>query len=448
MKTSLQGRNLKLLILPVLLLLISLTAILNIIFLSNHKQSTTFNDGPDTLSRSHNVLHQEVTSCSSHNTNNLKKITKSKGIACPIFRDEEGFLAEFIAYYQLHGLDHIKLYDDGSTDNSLQEIQPWITSGFVSIESNISGLFQDALAAEEITETWEWYAKVLERGERIAMQFFAHNHCKEYAIANQYDFMFTLDIDEYIVPNNPGITVMDAVDHHARNTSDFIFSAPRVNFASTPHILEPIDLLTIEAYKYRMAVYGQMSFFRKVQPKIYFYLKRPVKPEFEIFIKECCDIHTCSLNCSTTQPREVLEYANTAIHNSTSTPVSIFHYARSLEKYDMKRKTWSQYNNMAYSLSEFLDRNLGRSLDVRASRRYGCEVREILQTMTGEDIFLRPGNFWYRNVEYNRSLLDEGKVLFGDMTRKNITDFSVYSGWWYRSLVDNVDMKRIQGSGR
>jgi hypothetical protein len=103
---------------------------------------------------------------------------------------------------------------------------------------------------------------------------------------------------------------------------------------------------------------------------------------------------------------------------------------------------------MAYSLSEFLDRNLGRSLDVRASRRYGCEVREILQTMTGEDIFLRPGNFWYRNVEYNRSLLDEGKVLFGDMTRKNITDFSVYSGWWYRSLVDNVDMKRIQGSGR
>jgi len=46
-----------------------------------------------------------------------------------MFRDERGFLAEWIAYYKLHGFDHIMLFDDGSVDGYQEEILPWVTSG-------------------------------------------------------------------------------------------------------------------------------------------------------------------------------------------------------------------------------------------------------------------------------------------------------------------------------
>mmetsp|Transcript_21222 Transcript_21222/g.35744 ORF Transcript_21222/g.35744 Transcript_21222/m.35744 type:complete len:451 (+) Transcript_21222:171-1523(+) len=435
-------------IVPALVLLISITAIFNIVFVSNmHPTPVT------TYSRNKLAVDEhDVASCDGRvDQQQLHKHTEAKGIICPIFRDEEGFLSEFIAYYQLHGMDHIRLYDDGSKDNGLQEVQPWIKSGFVSVESNISGLFQDALAAEEVSETWEWYTKVIEHGERIAMQFFAHNHCQEFAIANGFDYMFTLDIDEYMIPHKPGVTVMDAVAEHSQNSTDMVFAAPRVNFASTPHTVEPIDLLTIEAYTFRMAVYGQLNYFHKIQPKLYFYLKRPVDNSYKAFIQNCCDIHSCLLNCSANQPSEVLQYMNN-VHNMSKTstlplPVSIFHYARSLEKYDLKMRTWATYNTMNYSLTEFLDRNLGRTPDVRASTRYACAVRDILRTMTKENVFLRRGDFWYRNVEFNRSLLDSEKVAFGNMKKTNITDFTNVTSLRFSALVDG-SKKRAVNDGK
>ncbi len=33
----------------------------------------------------------------------------------------------------MHGFDHIRLFDMGSIDNSIAEIQSWVLSGFVSI---------------------------------------------------------------------------------------------------------------------------------------------------------------------------------------------------------------------------------------------------------------------------------------------------------------------------
>lgn len=428
-------------IIPLLILLICITAIINIIFVSNLDNIT--DDESNTpigiVTYNHIPLHR----CDDthHPSRKLVKKTNATGMACPIFRDEEGFLSEFVAYYQLHGLGHIKFYNDGSTDNSLAELEPWIQSGFVSVEYNVSALFQEALAIEEAAETWEWYTKVLEHGERIAMQFFAHDHCKEFAIANGFDFMFTLDIDEYMVPHQAGVTVMDAVARQANTTDKVIFAAPRVNFASTPHTLEPIDLLTIEAYNYRMAVYGRMNYFRHVQPKLYFHLKKPVNPNFETFIKMCCDIHTCEINCTADQPPEVLQYLESVYHGPVNV-VSIFHYARSLEKYDLKQRTWANYNAMSYSLTEYLDRNLGRTVDLRAGRRYGCQVRNILRNMSNQTVYLRPGDRWYRNVEYNKSLLDEEKVYFKHLKSTTITDFSNFTAAKYRSMVEHSGRNR------
>lgn len=59
----------------------------------------------------------------------IKKKTSKKAIVCPMIRDEQGFLAEWIAYHEMHGFDHIIVFDHGSSDNYTAEIQPWLASG-------------------------------------------------------------------------------------------------------------------------------------------------------------------------------------------------------------------------------------------------------------------------------------------------------------------------------
>lgn len=41
--------------------------------------------------------------------------------------------------------------------------------------------------------------------------------------------------------------------------------------------------------------------------------------------------------------------------------------------------------------------------------RYGCQVRDILRKETNEDSYLRPGNFWYRNVVHGKPMADGTK---------------------------------------
>ena len=43
----------------------------------------------------------------------------------------------------MHGLDHVILFDHGSTDNSYRELEPWLKSGFVTIFSNITEMIED-----------------------------------------------------------------------------------------------------------------------------------------------------------------------------------------------------------------------------------------------------------------------------------------------------------------
>lgn len=43
------------------------------------------------------------------------------------------------------------------------------------------------------------------------------------------------------------------------------------------------------------------------------------------------------------------------------------------------------------------------------NNRYGCQVRDILRRETNEDIYLRPGNFWFRNVVHGKPLKDGSK---------------------------------------
>ena len=47
-------------------------------------------------------------------------------VACAIFRDEAPYLAEWIAFHRLVGVEHFFLYDNGSTDDPRAVLDPLI----------------------------------------------------------------------------------------------------------------------------------------------------------------------------------------------------------------------------------------------------------------------------------------------------------------------------------
>ena len=51
---------------------------------------------------------------------------------CAIFRDESAYLAEWLEFHRLCGVEHFFLYDNESADDSLTILQPWIDAGHVT----------------------------------------------------------------------------------------------------------------------------------------------------------------------------------------------------------------------------------------------------------------------------------------------------------------------------
>jgi hypothetical protein len=73
----------------------------------------------------------------------------------------------------------------------------------------------------------------------------------------------------------------------------------------------------------------------------------------------------------------------------------------------------------------FLARNTGWYFDNRALQ-HSCQLRDVLINMTKEQIYYRPGNFWYRNAEFGRDVSDPAKR--GRYGRPNAPGFKFKDG--------------------
>ena len=54
---------------------------------------------------------------------------------CAISKNEGKYLVEWILFHQIVGVEHITIYDNGSTDDTLEVLQPFVESGFVTVIS-------------------------------------------------------------------------------------------------------------------------------------------------------------------------------------------------------------------------------------------------------------------------------------------------------------------------
>ena len=75
--------------------------------------------------------------------------------------------------------------------------------------------------------------------------------CKQQAIEWGYDYFVSLDLDEYLMPTVEGVTAVDALFNFVSTTKRIIYPIGKYNFQQAPHTLEPVHLLTIEAYMVR-----------------------------------------------------------------------------------------------------------------------------------------------------------------------------------------------------
>lgn len=251
-----------------------------VIFISITMLAISLSADEDLLRSPYN---QYLPNCSEANRTFIKKVTSSKAMACPMFRDEEGFLTEWLAYHHMMGIDHFYMFDDGSIDEGLLELQPWIDINLVTLVTNWS------VADLQLRNFSSSFNK------DMAMKALLETMCKRIAINWGFKYYFSLDLDEYLIPKEEGVSVVDAFDRWVKNTGRQVYSIPKYNFQSTPHLLEPVHLLTLEAYQTRMRVPNRMNYYTTVANKYgYSFVASNNSKVTTKFIAECCHFHGCA----------------------------------------------------------------------------------------------------------------------------------------------------------
>jgi hypothetical protein len=359
---------------------------------------------------------QNLPECSTSYDKVVKKTTE-KAILCPMIRDEEGFLAEFIAYHQVHGFDHIMIFDDGSIDGYRDEIAPWVNSGFVSVKGNWT------------VESLDVHPNFLrnEFKKRMTTKQLLERQCKMQAVEWGYKYFVSIDIDEYIVvrdiPEHKGypMSAVDAIDTYFQQSQGRgTLFLEKHNFASIPHIQEPVNLLQIEAYQTRMKKLRQMSYYTTVMPKIAIMLQGGINYDnyTSEYLYTCCHFHGCHghdpmRNNTICNKQEKIQRVIINKGKYPAHALGLNHYSRSVEKYTVKAQTWRTSTGEVkqgqdsvaaaadYDINKFFQRNLGWKVD-RTALKYACQVRETIAKMTKTVPFMRHGTIWYRNAEFGR----------------------------------------------
>ena len=333
--------------------------------------------------------YQHLPDCSNYTP--IRKLTNRKAGVCVLIKDEEGFLTEFVAFYIVQGVDHLIFYDDNSTDNGLSELAPWVNAGFVSI--NRAGEWDGYRGAS--AQTW---------GQQMAQKKMMERDCKLTLHKWGYDYHISVDLDEYELPFQENITLVDEIHRmFQKYPTRGTFNVNKLQFNSQPHILEPFDKLMIEAYQNRFGIINKFTPKKSLMRKSVYWLTNPNYSNDTLkFILECCTFHSCKQGplsfCWDLQKTELQNVFNAPWPESS---FIINHYARSLEKFALKQKTWKQHVNAGYDISKYFERSHGWTFD-NSALRYACQTRRVIANVTGQRNFNRQGN-WIRKYELGKN---------------------------------------------
>ena len=308
----------------------------------------------------------------------------------------------------MQGFNHIIIYDNNST-TSLSELDTWIKDGFVSIQKNWwQDKFDDAMYLKQKNSKHKFNFMM-----RIKMV--AEVSCKQYAADHGYEVFASLDMDEYLFPSHDKILVVDELYEWFNKTTRGVAVIPKFQFPPTPHILEPINLLTIEAYQTKNHRENKMNYYTSVSPKVALRLfgSDEYTTNTTAYVIYCCDFHGCAnyrfnRTCSKLY-QQGERWKIEGKHKPWRKVPHIHHYARTLEKFALKQTSWDTAGaGRGYDFYNYFERLVGHEFDDSALV-WACQTRETLRNRTNQTNYLRPGNFWYKNPEFGKSVEDNNK---------------------------------------
>jgi len=199
--------------------------------------------------------------------------------ACAMFQQEGRFLKEWIEYHKLMGVEHFYLYNNGSTDDYLSVLEPYIESGVVE-------LFWWPSSPDE---DWTPHQKN------------AYQDAVQRAGSSSY-WLAILDIDEFIVPTQHD-SVREYLEEHEHSCTQVLVMW---RFFGTSHIEKiPDDRLMIETLTKRC---------RHIPGQIWHH-KSIVKPR----LVKNVSIHDCSV-------KYVPSVINLATAEEEYPPLVLHHY--------------------------------------------------------------------------------------------------------------------------
>jgi hypothetical protein len=148
---------------------------------------------------------------------------------CALIQNEAPYVAEWIAYHRLLGVDHFIFYNSNSTDNLEEVLAPFAVRGWVSVIK--------ADREYKGREIWDF-----------------QDHCSQYneeALSSRWLGHF--DVDEFLIVPGPNLEtqllslprILDRYEH-TNNCTGLVID--RYNFGSGPHVERPKTGLVIENY--------------------------------------------------------------------------------------------------------------------------------------------------------------------------------------------------------
>lgn len=113
-----------------------------------------------------------------HNNRNGTNKGRNHILECMIVKDQAHYISEHLAYHFVQGVDHFVIYDGNSTDNLSDVLEPWISSGTVT-------LLPQTTNSQNVHH----------------FQGYHYRRCFEhYAKEKNYTWVTFLDVDEFVNP--------------------------------------------------------------------------------------------------------------------------------------------------------------------------------------------------------------------------------------------------------
>jgi hypothetical protein len=124
-------------------------------------------------------------------------VKKYRLSTCSLFKNEAKYLKEWLEFHRLVGVDHFYLYNNGSFDNYMDVLTPYIKNGIVTL------VYWPGFIPEESSETTYLWS--------LSTQVTAYENAVRLLAVRDTQWLVFLDVGEFLLPG-PDINLVDLLE--------------------------------------------------------------------------------------------------------------------------------------------------------------------------------------------------------------------------------------------